>query len=480
MENIFYLIVVSVCVTGFYIVYFFIFRHIAAFRLNRVFLIAALVSSFFIPAMDLSFVPPDYHSKATILISDSSMGALEFYSNTVSLVSEPGDFSFLSVIYWTGLIIFSLRILYGVNRIIHLRHRSLVAKTGSLSIVYADISQPFSFFNLIFLPKEGTDELILEHEKIHVRHYHWIDLVAAEIASAILWFNPVIFLYKKSLKIQHEYEADASVLSNGIKVENYLNCMLRHLTSTSTVGLVSSFYSQNIKQRILMMTQKKATLQFKLLYLLFVPVLCGLMFAFADFPVKTNQVIQSLTPLSTDDIVVVVDAGHGGQDRGGYSNETNEKDVVLSIAKDIQKAGEKAGVKVIVTRTGDESLSLEERLSIAARNRANMFLSIHVNFDPDNASTSGIDVIVSDENKEFEKSNRVAGQLKSELSQLEGIRVNAIKNSNFYVLSKNTIPATLLEIGHLSNKADHAYITDSKNQRKVSESIINAIVTSFK
>lgn len=114
------------------------------------------------------------------------------------------------------------------------------------------------------------------------------------------------------------------------------------------------------------------------------------------------------------------------------------------------------------------------------RFKADMFLSIHLNYHPDDASKSGIEIMVSDKNQEFEGSNRIAGKLRSELTLLGALKVNGVTNSNFYVLSRNSIPATLIELGYLSNKADHAFISDAKNQQAVSERIINAVVASVK
>ena len=88
--------------------------------------------------------------------------------------------------------------------------------------------------------------------------------------------------------------------------------------------------------------------------------------------------------------------------------------------------------------------------------------------------------MVSGKNKEVEKSNRMAEQLQKELNLIGNLKVNGIQNADFYVLSRNSIPATLLELGYLSNNSDHAYLSDDKNLQAVSERIINAVVASMK
>jgi N-acetylmuramoyl-L-alanine amidase len=480
METIFYLFRVSACVAGFYIVYYLIFRNITAFKLNRAFLVAGLIVSVIVPSLDLSFVPPDYHLDAAALISTVSVDEEPFYAAEIIAPVKANSLLLLPLLYWIGVLICSLRISYGVFRIFKLRGRSKISTTGAIKVFESDIDEPFSFFNTIYLPQHEIDEAIVEHEKTHVWKYHWFDLLVAEIVGIFLWFNPVMIFYKRSLKMQHEYEADAAVLLNGTPVENYLDCMLRHLQSKNSGGLTSSFFSQNIKQRILMMTKNKTSRSYKLLYLLFVPVMCGLLAAFSNAPVKTNEIVHALTPTDPNEVVILVDPGHGGQDAGSQAFETTEKDLTLSIARLVQSAGEKRGVKVILTRTGDQATSLEDRLAMVKRFKADMFLSIHLNYHPEDASKSGIDIMVSDKNQKFEESNRIAGKLNNELNLLGTLKVNGITNSNFYVLSRNSIPATLIELGYLSNKADHAYLSDAKNQVAVSEKIINAVVASAK
>lgn len=480
METIFYLLRVSACIACFYIIYFVILRHIAAFKLNRAFLLAGLLVSFIIPSLDLSFVPPDYHMDAgaifsTLSVEDTSLYAAETFAQTKS-----NTISLLPVVYWLGVLACSMRLLFGVWRIFILKARSKIFASGTIRVFRSEIDQPFSFFNSIFLPEHEIDNAIIEHEKNHVLKYHWFDLLIVEVSGILLWFNPIMILYKRSLKIQHEYEADAAVLSQGTQIEKYLACMLRHLQLKHSGGLTSSFYSENIKQRIIMMTRNKASRSFKLLYLIFVPVVCGLLVAFSNGPLRTNEIVNALRPVDADDLVLLIDPGHGGSDAGSSSQQANEKDIALSIAKGIQSAGEKRGLKVILTRTGDHGVSLEDRLAMTKSFKADMFLSIHLNYDPGNSSNSGIDIMVSDSNQQFAKSNGIAEQLKNELSTLGTMKVNGIIKSNFYVLSHNSIPATLLELGYLSNKADHDYITDSKNQQAISERIVNAVVASMK
>ena len=96
------------------------------------------------------------------------------------------NFNFIALIYWVGFGSIILRLIYTIVRLIRLKTKFGVNRYESGRIVHTDLLQPFSFFNLIFLPKGEVNPLILEHEKAHVRHRHWIDLLLLEIAGAVL------------------------------------------------------------------------------------------------------------------------------------------------------------------------------------------------------------------------------------------------------------------------------------------------------
>ena len=228
-----------------------------------------------------------------------------------------------------------------------------------------------------------------------------------------------------------------------------------------------------------MMTKNKTSRHYKLLYLLFVPLVFGLLAAFSNIPVRNND-MTLLTSTDPNELVILIDPGHGGGDAGSHSQQANEKDLALAIAKEIQLTGGEKGLKVILTRTSDQAISLDDRLSMVKKFKADMFLSIHLNYDGGNASNSGIDIMVSERNAQFEKSSRIAEQIKNELNSLGSLKVNGILNSNFYVLSRNAVPAALLELGYLSNSSDRDYVADPKNQKAISEKIVNAVLASVK
>jgi N-acetylmuramoyl-L-alanine amidase len=345
-------------------------------------------------------------------------------------------------------------------------------------IFYTNTSEPFTFFNLIFLPRVGVSPLILEHEKAHVKQKHGIDLMFAEVVSAFLWFNPVMILFRRSLRLQHEYAADVYAVRKAPSLEGYLNCIIFHLQQNRLDGPVNHFYSKHIKQRIFMMTKQRTTFTSLALYALIAPVTALLLFAFSSESTHKHYPPNSL---SNAERIIVVDAGHGGTDSGStHAGGQNEKELMLSVAKSIQQAGAAKNIKVVLTRNTDDAVSLEDRVLVSKKYNADLFISLHVNLNPQDVSMSGIECLVSESNVRFNDSKQFAEKFIHQLSGLEGIHVNGVKQSKAYVLSKNSSPAVILELGYLSNQADHAYIMNPANQQRLSENIISVVANELK
>jgi bla regulator protein BlaR1 len=137
-------------------------------------------------------------------------------------------------------------------------------KQGFTIIYLKKRSIPFSFFNLIFIGKQDIEEntQIIEHEKIHAKQIHTIDLLIAELLVAAMWFNPFIWMYKRELQQVHEFLADEGVLNSGVDQLEYQTLLVNHAAEGRLVAVSSNFsYSLIIKKRIKMMSKKENTWQ---------------------------------------------------------------------------------------------------------------------------------------------------------------------------------------------------------------------------
>ena len=137
-------------------------------------------------------------------------------------------------------------------------------------------TEAFTFLNRIMIGYQiisSQRELIIEHEKIHAKYLHSIDLVLIEIVKALIWFNPLSYAYKKEIVLNHEYEADSKTVNTFNKKE-YINCLLNTNFKTKELEFLNPFFNQsNLKNRITMLqSNTKSPIQ-KFKYLLIIPAI---------------------------------------------------------------------------------------------------------------------------------------------------------------------------------------------------------------
>ncbi len=212
---------------------------------------------------------------------------------------------------------------------------------------------------------------------------------------------------------------------------------------------------------------------------------------------------------------IVIDAGHGGNDPGAMGKTgLREKDVVLDIAKRLKSILAESGVSVVMTRDSDKFIPLNERVNIANRSNADLFLSVHANANP-SRSLNGFEIYyispsVSDvqravvstkqvklnfENSSFSQSsanlksilwdmihsyNRAqAIELSRSICKEMGSSIDAkiigVKSANFCVLRGTCMPAVLAEVGFVSNKMEEQLLKDNLYRQKLAEGIKNGI-----
>ena len=173
--------------------------------------------------------------------------------------------------------------------------------------------------------------------------------------------------------------------------------------------------------------------------------------------------------------IIVVDAGHGGRDPGcgevGYSR-LPEKTLVLAIAKDIEAQLKVYGAKVIMTRTADYFVPLDDRAEIADKYKADLLLSIHIDSCP-KGYVSGPTVYIA--NRACYHSHKVANSIHSSFVTA-GIGSKGIRPADFRVLVKHSQPAVLVECGYLTNSKDAQKLNNRWYQKEIAKLISNGVI----
>ena len=182
---------------------------------------------------------------------------------------------------------------------------------------------------------------------------------------------------------------------------------------------------------------------------------------------KTEQTI----PKRVKNKVIVIDPGHGGLDTGASRGNVLEKDLTLDIALKLRECLRDMGMKnIIMTRSTDKTLTLDERVQIANNNNADIFISVHINASV-KTEINGIETHYYSDN-----GYKVAKVVHKELMKNVNATDRGLFKSKFYVINHTEAPAVLLELGFISNEQERSSLKSDKRQMGSAQAIADGIV----
>lgn len=267
---------------------------------KRFYLLGSLIAAMIIPWVTFTtYVEvPETFSKAF------------FIENTGIIASETETTTnYLPIILWTlygiGVAFFSFRFFRNLQNIIIKIRRNPKHKMNRITnVLLSNEVTPHTFFNYIFLNRQHfeANEIpseVLIHEQTHAFQKHSIDVIFIELIQIVLWFNPLVYLLKYAVKLNHEFLADQAVINNGIAPTNYQNLLLA-FSSNATPQLANSINYSSTKKRFTVMkteTSKRRAL-FRSLVLL--PLVAILVFGFSSTEVIQKEVTTVLSETSPE------------------------------------------------------------------------------------------------------------------------------------------------------------------------------------
>ena len=209
--------------------------------------------------------------------------------------------------------------------------------------VYAHFDDvcPFSWMNTVVITDEDfkNNPSVMQHERAHIRLHHSWDNLFVSFVEVLQWFNPCIWMLDYSLREVHEYEADASVLSHGVTLQNYQSLLIRKAMGTSSYAFANGFNHSLLKKRIKMMMKKKSNRwsSTKALYLLPVAAIALAAFATPEFTEKANAVSESGPFISSlkEDVQLSPFNGEGAEEPSSIEEQPIEAPV--NVAPEIEE-----------------------------------------------------------------------------------------------------------------------------------------------
>ena len=193
---------------------------------------------------------------------------------------------------------------------------------------------------------------------------------------------------------------------------------------------------------------------------------------------KLSQLVTS-DKVETRKDIVVIDAGHGGEDPGKVGvNGALEKDINLQIAKKVEEYLEKQGVQVVMTREVDQAedskrKDMEKRVALINEVKPIIAVSVHQNSYTDPSVKGGQVFYYTDS----EEGKNAASFMQEELRKVDVENSRQIKsNDNYYMLKKTEVPIVIVECGFLSNVEEAEKLIDEEYQDKMAEAIAKGIL----
>jgi len=262
-----YLLLSNIGLIALWLYYFLVLRRTTFFELNRWYLVGAIVFCLLVP-FTYEFVSIKSHAVNTVdqtEVFDIRATAASNIQIIQKDLKEAGkDIStywpWLTFVYFAISSVLLIRLLWSLLSVQYLSREATKEQYEGIKVYKTDkVNQPLSLLKSIYVPASSLQipEEILLHEKEHINKLHYFDLLLAELATIIFWFNPIVYLYKKSIRLNLEYLADRAAVRHGDELQ-YQSLLLSHALTGNYNSITTNFFSTPLKKRIDMMKRKNS------------------------------------------------------------------------------------------------------------------------------------------------------------------------------------------------------------------------------
>ena len=178
-----------------------------------------------------------------------------------------------------------------------------------------------------------------------------------------------------------------------------------------------------------------------------------------------STAILSFSPINKK--IIVIDAGHGGNDIGATYKGVSEKEIVLSVASQIKKLNDSQDeYEIILTRDSDNYAGLSDRTTMINKLNPEMVISLHLNRTPEGETTKkGHEIFTQNS----EASKNLAQKISKKLGSCK------IEEMNLHILRESKSPTVLVELGFINNKEDRDYLSSEAGQKELAQKFIEII-----
>lgn len=279
-----YILKSSVCLTIFYLFYKLLLSRDTFHRFNRIALLSLIMLSVIIPFCEITL------EKATaiqrpVMDLENLLAAVSMRTSAES-ASQPVWLRVMVIAYIIGGILTLCQFAYSFYALFRLMRQGTPKLVDGIHLILTDQPvAPFSWMQTIVISRKDFEESgieIMTHEMAHIKARHSIDLLISEICILFHWFNPSVWLLRQELQNIHEYEADESVLNQGVDAKRYQLLLIKKAVGAQRfTSMANSFNHSSLKIRITMMLKEKSSPQARAKYIYILPLAALSVMAFA-------------------------------------------------------------------------------------------------------------------------------------------------------------------------------------------------------
>ncbi len=278
-----YIIKSSICLTLLLLFYLFVLEREKMHQFNRFYLLGSVLFSFLAPLYSINIIMPVETTLTPVTLNETLIDTTNAIQNNTTN-------------YWNIIILISICvsvlffIRFGVNLFkifSKIRNNTKIKIEKAVLVLVNDEISPHTFWNYIFINKQdyesqNIEKELLTHELTHVTQKHTLDVLFIELLKIIFWFNPLFYVLKKFIQLNHEFIADNKVIHLHKNISEYQHLLLNRAAWNNDYYLASNLNYSLTKKRLVMMSTKTSKVNGWLRKIAVIPLLMGSIYVFAE------------------------------------------------------------------------------------------------------------------------------------------------------------------------------------------------------
>lgn len=251
---------------------------------KRHFLLASILLAIGIPSITFT-----NYVEAQPIIEPLMLSVDDVEFEVVNEVAQTIDYT--AIILWSlyglGVLFFAIRFLVNLTKIgLRIKNNPKLKKNGVVNVLIPDLIIPHTFFSYIFFNKYAFEAKKIPnevkiHEQTHAKQLHSLDIIIIELLQVVFWFNPLLYILKNYIKLNHEFLADDAVLKSGTELKKYQKTLLAYTNTHNHYPIANAINYSSIKKRFTIMKTKNSQKKAWLKSLLLLPLVSVLIYGFS-------------------------------------------------------------------------------------------------------------------------------------------------------------------------------------------------------